>query len=225
MCSVWRVPRLCVSPRLRLRTVYTVHTVHSVGISTFKPMAALFEQPSPQNGPKVHPTTLMGPPSERSSSTVYTLRVLTDVRRGSGLSEPMAGVWVCLMGNHATSGDGGGGGGGGGGAFTPGSSPCPSTAPSAAEAVLVYKLHEYVESRGIASVVPVATPNDTSEPELLGMSPEQAEETAAKLRELETDMLLHRQGVVNGCFCCGFVVSLADDSLPDHLRVWEMSLT
>jgi hypothetical protein len=113
----------------------------------------------------------------------------------------------------------------GGGAFTPGSSPCQSTAPSAAEAVLVYKLHEYVESRGIASVVPVATPNDTTEPQLLEMSPEQAEETAAKLRELETDMLLQRQGAVNGCFCCGLVISLADDSLPDHLRVWEMSLT
>ena len=90
---------------------------------------------------------------------------------------------------------------------------------------MVFKLHEFLDSRGIASVVPVANPNDTTEPQLLGMSPEQAEETAAKLRELETDMLLGRQENLKGCsLCCGLVLSRENDSLPDHLRVWEMTL-
>jgi hypothetical protein len=75
-------------------------------------------------------------------------------------------------------------------------------------------------------VVPVATPNDTAEPQLLSMSPEQAEETAAKLRELETDMLLRRQENRRGCTLCGcFVITLASDTLPEHLRVWEQLLT
>jgi hypothetical protein len=72
----------------------------------------------------------------------------------------------------------------------------------------------------------VATPNDTPEPQLLGMSPEQAEETAAKLRELEADMLLRRQEDRRGCTLCGcLVLTLASDTLPEHLRVWEMTLT
>lgn len=45
--------------------------------------------------------------------------------------------------------------------------------PSAAEALMVLKLHEFVEDYGITSVIPVANPHDTSEPQLLGMSPEQ----------------------------------------------------
>jgi hypothetical protein len=124
----------------------------------------------------------------------------------------------------------------------------------------------------LPAVVPVATPNDTSEPQLLSMSPEQvgsvhsnncrlhfmgdcswwgtvllcacmsrhttrlyhvpvlflpiqAEETAAKLRELESDMLLRRQESRRGCNLCGcFVITLASDTLPEHLRVWEMTL-
>lgn len=52
----------------------------------------------------------------------------------------------------------------------------------------------------------------------------QAEETAAKLRELETDMLLRRQESARGISCCGIVLSREKDSLPDHLRVWEMTL-
>lgn len=70
------------------------------------------------------------------------------------------------------------------------------------------------------AVVPVTTPNDTSEPQLLEMSPEQAEETAAKLRELETDMLLRRQEHARGFICCGLVISKEKYSLPEHLRVW-----
>jgi hypothetical protein len=96
--------------------------------------------------------------------------------------------------------------------------------PTGPEALMVFRLHEYLDSRGIASVVPVTHPNDTNEPQLLGMSPEQAEETAAKLRELETDMLLRRQEHVNGWSCCGLVLSRENDTLPDHLRVWEMTL-
>ena len=71
----------------------------------------------------------------------------------------------------------------------------------------------------------VNSPIDTSEPQLLGMSPEQAEETAAKLRELETEMLLRRQDSRHGLTCCGLVLSRQSSSLPDHLRVWEMSLS
>ena len=73
-------------------------------------------------------------------------------------------------------------------------------------------------------MVPVGQPNDTAEPQLLSMSPEQAEETAARLRELETDMLVSRQANANGCGCCGLLISRQADSLPDHLRVWEMAL-
>lgn len=111
-------------------------------------------------------------------------------------------------------------------ALTPTSAPSQASPPTGTEALMVYKLHEYLDSRGIVSVVPVTHPHDTSEPQLLGMSPEQAEETAAKLRELETDMLLDRQGPGSrGCACCGLLVLFASDTLPDHLRVWEMSLT
>ena len=107
------------------------------------------------------------------------------------------------------------GGGGSGGSGVP---------PTGAEALMVFKLHEFLDGRGIASVVPFTHPNDTNEPQLLGMSPEQAEETAAKLRELESDMLLRRQEHVNGWACCGLVLTRENDTLPDHLRVWEMTL-
>eukprot|EP00887_Chlorella_sp_A99_P002016 scaffold18.g2016.t1 len=95
----------------------------------------------------------------------------------------------------------------------------------APEAELASKLQYYLDGRSISTVVPVATPNDTSEPQLLGMSPEQAEETAAKLRELETDMLLRRQDSRHGFVCCGLVISKQKNSLPDHLRVWEMTFS
>ena len=107
---------------------------------------------------------------------------------------------------------------------TPAGSPPMRQPPTGADALMVFKLHEFLDGRGIASVVPVANPNDTSEPQLLGMSPEQAEETAAKLRELETDMLLGRQENARGWACCGLMLSRENDSLPDHLRVWEMTL-
>lgn len=92
------------------------------------------------------------------------------------------------------------------------------------ESHMSHKLNEFVETYGITSVIPVRTPHDTAEPQLLGMSPEQAEETTAKLRELETDMLLRRQEQESSLTCCGLVISLEKDSLPDHLRVWEMTL-
>jgi hypothetical protein len=53
----------------------------------------------------------------------------------------------------------------------------------------------------------------------------QAEETAAKLRELEADMLLRRQEHRSGVSCGCLVISWSKDHLPDHLRVWEMTLT
>lgn len=89
---------------------------------------------------------------------------------------------------------------------------------------MVLKMHEFLDSRGILAVIPVANPNDTSEPQLLSMSPEQAEETAAKLRELETEMLLRRQEIARGITCCGLVLTRKKDTIPDHLRVWEMTL-
>ena len=92
------------------------------------------------------------------------------------------------------------------------------------ESQMAQKLNEFVETYGITSVIPVRNPHDTSEPQLLGMSPEQAEETTAKLRELETDMLLRRQEEENSFTCCGLVISLEKNSIPDHLRVWEMTL-
>ncbi len=100
----------------------------------------------------------------------------------------------------------------------------PNSPPSAAETKMSLKLHEFVETYGITSVIPVKNPHDTREPELLGMSPEQAEETTAKLRELETDMLLRRQEDTRSVSCCGLVISLKKDCIPEHLRVWEMTL-
>lgn len=45
------------------------------------------------------------------------------------------------------------------------------------EALLSFKIQEYADNRSITSVVPVDNPLNTDEPELLEMSPEQAEET------------------------------------------------
>lgn len=54
----------------------------------------------------------------------------------------------------------------------------------------------------------------------------QAEQTHAKLRELEEEMLLQRQEYRKGITCCGCVsISWVSSSLPDHLRTWEMSLS
>lgn len=52
----------------------------------------------------------------------------------------------------------------------------------------------------------------------------QAEETAAKLRELEMELMLRRQENRRGWPCCCFMITLASDTLPDHLRVWESRL-
>jgi len=105
------------------------------------------------------------------------------------------------------------------------SSPTTTHPPTGGEALMAYKLREFIEGRGISSVIPVSQPNDTQEPELLEMSPEQAEETAVKLRELEHELMLTRQESARGrVMCCGFVLSRQSSTLPDHLRVWEMSL-
>ena len=49
--------------------------------------------------------------------------------------------------------------------------------PETLEAQLSRKLSEYAENRSITSVVPVENPLASDEPELLEMSPEQAEAT------------------------------------------------
>lgn len=53
----------------------------------------------------------------------------------------------------------------------------------------------------------LTTHSASSALQLLGMSPEQAEETAGRLRELEGDMLLRRQDSRHGFACCGLVIS------------------
>jgi hypothetical protein len=112
--------------------------------------------------------------------------------------------------------------------YTPGrNSPLPYALapPTAGEALLAYKAHEFLDSSGILAVIPVGMPNDTHEPQLLNMSPEQAEEAAAKLRELETELMLKRQETAKGLLCCGLVITKEKHSLPEHLRVWEMTLS
>lgn len=47
----------------------------------------------------------------------------------------------------------------------------------ALEAVLSARLQEYSENRSIANVIPLDNPLASDEPELLSMSPEQAEAT------------------------------------------------
>lgn len=73
--------------------------------------------------------------------------------------------------------------------------------------------------RGIASVLPVKAPG---EPELLEMSPEQAEQTHIKLQELEELARLRRQQRSRSlsCYCC--MISMHDHLVPDYLRSWEM---
>ncbi|KAK2075740.1 hypothetical protein QBZ16_001481 [Prototheca wickerhamii] len=97
-------------------------------------------------------------------------------------------------------------------------------APASIQLQLAHKLVEFCEGRGIASVVPLTSPNDTQEPQLLHMSPEQAEETAAKMAELEADMLLARQSHPVGWNCCGLIITRRTSQIPDYLRVWEMTL-
>ena len=49
--------------------------------------------------------------------------------------------------------------------------------PESLETQLILKLQEYSENRSITSVVPVENPMASDEPELLEMSPEEAEGT------------------------------------------------
>jgi len=49
--------------------------------------------------------------------------------------------------------------------------------PDSLEAQLILKLQEYSENRSITSVLPVENPLASDEPELLQMSPEEAEGT------------------------------------------------
>jgi hypothetical protein len=50
-------------------------------------------------------------------------------------------------------------------------------APDSLEAQLILKLQDYSENRSITSVLPVENPLASDEPELLQMSPEEAEGT------------------------------------------------
>lgn len=95
----------------------------------------------------------------------------------------------------------------------------PSLNQNDLEKILAWKIHEFKDVRGIASVLPV---KGQGEPELLEMSPEQAEQTHIKLQELEELARLRRQQRSRSlsCYCC--MISVHDHLVPDYLRSWEM---
>ncbi|BDA41262.1 hypothetical protein COCOBI_02-0420 [Coccomyxa sp. Obi] len=97
--------------------------------------------------------------------------------------------------------------------------------PESLEAQLSHKLQEYAENRSITSVVPVDNPLTTDEPELLEMSPEQAEETQLKLRELERELRAaaqkrHEYAEGRECFCCTCVFH--SFVIPAYVRTWDL---
>ncbi|KAK9819583.1 hypothetical protein WJX72_000010 [[Myrmecia] bisecta] len=97
--------------------------------------------------------------------------------------------------------------------------------PESLEAQLSYKLQEYAENRSITSVVPVENPLTTHEPELLEMSPEQAEETQLKLRELEREIgrvTLGRQRYTAGWECLFCTCVCHRWVIPPYLRTWDL---
>ncbi|KAK9801401.1 hypothetical protein WJX73_006338 [Symbiochloris irregularis] len=95
----------------------------------------------------------------------------------------------------------------------------------ALEAVLSARLQEYSENRSIANVIPLDNPLASDEPELLSMSPEQAEATQLKLAELEREVrkvtqqrARHAQG--RECGCCTVVFHRS--VIPPAVRVWDL---
>lgn len=104
---------------------------------------------------------------------------------------------------------------------TPRCTPAVSMDENDLEKLLAWKIHEFKDIRGIASVVPVADMH-TTEPELLQMSPEQAEQTHVKLQELEAQAKLQRQVMAHSfaCLCC--MLSCHEFQVPDYLKSWEM---
>ncbi|EIE25023.1 hypothetical protein COCSUDRAFT_61272 [Coccomyxa subellipsoidea C-169] len=97
--------------------------------------------------------------------------------------------------------------------------------PESLEAQLSHKLQEYAENRSITSVVPVDNPLTTDEPELLEMSPEQAEETQLKLVELERELRAaarkrHEYAEGRECFCCTCVFH--SFVIPAYVRTWDL---
>lgn len=98
-------------------------------------------------------------------------------------------------------------------------------APDSLEAQLILKLQDYSENRSITSVLPVENPLASDEPELLQMSPEEAEGTQLKLQELEREaakVALERQKLAAGreCCCCTFVFH--SYVIPSYIRVWDL---
>ena len=185
-------------------------TTTDAGTAAAAAAAAVHPPPPPPPPINPHHSRKYSMESATAAAAATVPRKALHYRSPSTESINLSQVTPCAS-QAAVGGVGGGGG-------------HPRPPPTGTEALMVYKLREFLESRGITSVVPVTHPHDTTEPQLLGMSPEQAEETAAKLRELETDMLLKRQEQVSGMRCCGLILARENDSLPDHLRVWEMTL-
>jgi len=98
-------------------------------------------------------------------------------------------------------------------------------APDSLEAQLILKLQDYSENRSISSVLPLENPLASDEPELLQMSPEEAEGTQLKLQELEREaakVALERQKLAAGreFLCCTFVFH--SYVIPSYVRVWDL---
>lgn len=93
------------------------------------------------------------------------------------------------------------------------------------EAVLSARLQEYSEARSITTVIPLDNPLASDEPELLAMSPEQAEDTQLKLAELEREMrkvTQQRAAHAAGRECCCCTVVFHRAVIPAAVRVWDL---
>ncbi|CAK0783750.1 hypothetical protein CVIRNUC_006949 [Coccomyxa viridis] len=97
--------------------------------------------------------------------------------------------------------------------------------PESLEAQLSHKLQEYAENRSITSVVPVDNPLTTDEPELLQMSPEQAEDTQLKLSEFERELrktAANRHAYAEGTECCCCTCVFHSYTIPAYVRTWDL---
>ena len=85
--------------------------------------------------------------------------------------------------------------------------------------------HPASACRSLTSVVPVENPLASSEPELLEMSPEQAEQTQLKLAVLRGAVEAatpHRRAAARGAGVCCCTVTLDAWVVPPYCRAWEV---
>ena len=109
-----------------------------------------------------------------------------------------------------------------------GDAPSPAARPSAPtsrESAFLHRLAEYADNRSLTSVVPVDDPlAAAAEPELLEMSPDQAEATQLKLSELARAVrrATPRRAAADAgadCGCC--TVTLNAATVPAYCRAWD----